>query len=318
VIRFAWRQFRAQAVIAFVALGLIALIVIVTRPGLVHLYKLHETDVLLNRYGSLENIATLLLVTPALIGTFWGAPLIARELEAGTHRLVWTQSVTRRRWLAVKLGLVGGASVAVTGLLSWAVTWWSAPVDRINLDRLSSTLIFSERGLVPLGYAAFAFAVGVVLGLLMRRTVPAMAATLAVFAGARLAFAHYVRPHLLPPIHSTVPLTAADLQGVRISPHGPLIVNVSVHRAGDWVLSSSSQPAINAAGKYVYGLGRTLANTTPRSLAATLVRLDLHVFVVYQPASRFWTFQAMETAIFMGIALVLVALCFWEVRRDLA
>ena len=137
---------------------------------------------------------------PALVGVFWGAPLLARELETGTFRLVWTQSVTRRRWLAVKLGLVGGASVAVAGLLGWVVTWWSVPVDRVNLDRFSSPLIFSERGLVPLGYAAFAFALGVVLGLLLRRTVPAMAATLAVFVGARLAVTQWLRPHLMAPV----------------------------------------------------------------------------------------------------------------------
>ena len=41
---------------------------------------------------------------PALIGAFWGAPLITREFEAGTFRLAWNQSVTRARWLAIKLG----------------------------------------------------------------------------------------------------------------------------------------------------------------------------------------------------------------------
>jgi len=42
------------------------------------------------------------LATPALLGIFWGAPLIARELETGTCRLAWNQSVTRTRWLTVK------------------------------------------------------------------------------------------------------------------------------------------------------------------------------------------------------------------------
>ena len=60
---------------------------------------------------------------------FWGAPLVARELETGTFRLAWTQSVTRTRWLAVKLALVGLASMAVAGLLSLILTWWSSPID---------------------------------------------------------------------------------------------------------------------------------------------------------------------------------------------
>ena len=71
-----------------------------------------------------------MLVLPALIGLFWGAPLIARELEAGTHRLVWNQSVTRTRWLAVKLGLLGLAAIAAAGLGSLAVDWWSDPLDK--------------------------------------------------------------------------------------------------------------------------------------------------------------------------------------------
>ena len=55
-------------------------------------------------------LITLVLVVPALIGMFWGAPLIAHELETGTFRLAWTQSVSRRRWLLVKMGLVGLAA----------------------------------------------------------------------------------------------------------------------------------------------------------------------------------------------------------------
>ena len=224
--RFAWRQFRLQALIAFGVLAAVVVFFVVTRPQLVDLSKLPQPDALLNRYGTFEIVARLLLVAPALIGVFWGVPLLARELETGTFRLVWTQSVTRRRWLAVKLALVGGASLIVTGLLSWAVTWWSGPVDRVTLDRFSAP-VFSERDLVPLGHAAFAFAVGVALGLLLRRSVPAMAATLAVFVGARLGFTQWVRPHLMAPVHQTVPLTSAAVGSAGItSPNGPLIVTV--------------------------------------------------------------------------------------------
>jgi ABC-type transport system involved in multi-copper enzyme maturation permease subunit len=319
MIRFAWRQFRTLAVIACGALAVIAVLFALTRPQLVHLYKLHETDALLNSYGSLENIERLLLVVPALIGVFWGAPLIARELEAGTHRLVWTQSVTRSRWLVVKLGLVGGASAALAGLLSWAVTWWSGPVDHVTMDRLSSPLVFGERGLVPLGYAVFAFALGVVLGLLLRRTVPAMAATLAVFVAGRLAFGQWVRPHLIAPVHVTVALTSAAIHGEFVSTSsGPLTVIVNAPHAGDWMVSSSSQYALNAAGKVVYGLGEKLTNVPASALGAHLAKLDLHVTVAYQPASRFWSFQIAETAIFLAVALALVAFCFWWVRRRLS
>ena len=68
-------------------------------------------------------------LAPALIGLFWGAPLIARELETGTYRLAWNQSVTRSRWTLAKLGIGGLASVAVAGLLSLMITWWASPIN---------------------------------------------------------------------------------------------------------------------------------------------------------------------------------------------
>ena len=77
----------------------------------------------------------IVILAPALIGLFFGAPLIARELETGTFRLAWTQSVTRRRWLAVKLGLVGLAAMAIGGLLTWMVDWWASPLDAVNQNR---------------------------------------------------------------------------------------------------------------------------------------------------------------------------------------
>ncbi|HTX69567.1 MAG TPA: hypothetical protein VMH50_10535 [Thermoleophilia bacterium] len=318
--RFAWRQFRLQALIAFGILAAVVVFFTVTHPQLVDLAKLPQPDALKNRYATYEIVARLLLVVPALIGIFWGAPLLARELETGTFRLAWTQSVTRRRWLAVKLALVGGASVVVTGVLSWAVTWWSTPVDHVTLDRFSA-LVFSERGIVPVGYAAFAFAVGAALGLLLRRTLPAMAATLAVFVGARLAFTQWVRPHLMVPVHETLPLTSAAFNSAGItSPNGPLIVTVDNGiRPGAWILSDSGN-AVDSAGKVVYGLGKKLASEdiTRQNFREAIARLGLYVQVAYQPASRYWTFQWVETGIFMGLALVLTIFSLWWVRRRLS
>ncbi len=77
----------------------------------------------------------VLYLAPALIGIFWGAPLIARELETGTFRLAWNQSVSRARWTAVKLGLIGFAAVATAGLLSLMIGWWAARSTRRSATR---------------------------------------------------------------------------------------------------------------------------------------------------------------------------------------
>jgi hypothetical protein len=178
---------------------------------------------------------TLVTAVPGLIGIFCGAPLMAREFETGTFRLAWTQGISRTRWLAVKLGVVGALSIIVAGLLSLIVTWWSGPFDQANQIRITPS-VFHESGVVPVGYAAFAFALGATAGLLIRRTPPAMAVTVVIFAAVQFAVPLWVRPHL---------------------------------------------------------------------------RQEL----TYQPASRYWALQWLETAIYLAGALLLSGLCFLRIRR---
>ena len=157
-------------------------------------------------------------MVPGILGVFWGAPLVARELEAGTYKLAWTQSVTRTRWLAVKLALVGLSTMAVAGLVSLMATWWSSPVDRVNMTVFTS---FDQRALVPMGFALFAFALGVTAGVILRRTVPAMATTLVAFVATRLLMNHYVVPRLLSPTVRSYPLGPQTIQGYGSMNGGP-------------------------------------------------------------------------------------------------
>jgi hypothetical protein len=220
MIRFTWRQFRTQALVVFGDLAVVAIVLAITGPHLVHLYN--TTVATCGAHGDcsaadsafLKNdrnlqiaLEALVVVVPGIIGIFWGAPLVAGELETGTFRLAWTQGVTRTRWLAVKLGAVGLASTAVAGLLSLMVTWWSSPVDRVNMSNFVS---FDYRDIVPIGYAALAFALGATAGVLLRRTLPAMATTLVTFVLARVALTHWVRPHLITPVHLDLALNPAS------------------------------------------------------------------------------------------------------------
>ena len=185
MIRFTWRQFRTQAVVAYGALAAIALALAITGPHLVHVYdtslatcaKNGDCGAVTNAFSNIDHgfhvaIDILVLVVPGIIGIFWGAPLVARELESNTFRLDCTQSVTRVRWLAVKLGALGLASAVVVGLISLMVTWWSSSFDRVSMNAFGT---FDQRDIVAVGYAVFAFVLGVTTGVLSRRTVPAMA-----------------------------------------------------------------------------------------------------------------------------------------------
>jgi hypothetical protein len=268
------------------------------------------------------------------VGAFWGAPLISREFENGTHRLAWTQSVTRTRWVAVKFVLVGTASVAATGLLSLMVTWWSAPMDRADMNRFGSG-VFGERGIVPLGYAAFAFALGVTLGVIIRRALPAMAATIGVFLGVRLAFTYLVRQYLISAKHLTTPLSAVT-QGFGSSNGGPASLFLGAPNLPNaWIYSTQ---AVDASGQALTpqvasGACPALAAPSgPPSVAShqvqasasaqnalqtcvTKLSATYHGVVTYQPASRYWLFQSYETGIFLAAALALIGLCVYWLRR---
>jgi hypothetical protein len=221
-----WRQFRAAAAMLFTAL---AALLALTGPGLADDYATGIaacttqpggcSDFVPQFFGDHKGpflaVSFVVLLLPALIGLFWGAPLLTRELEAGTHRLVWNQSVTRTRWLAVKLTLVGLAAMTAAGLGSLAVTWWASPIDQaahtFNFPKMSP-LLFDTRGIVPIAYAAFALALGVTVGLLVRRTLAAMAIALAIFVAVQVAMPLLVRPHLAPPTRSTIQITESNAQ----------------------------------------------------------------------------------------------------------
>jgi hypothetical protein len=342
-----WRQFRAQAITAAAALAVFAIALAVTGPHLAQLYagsglaacQAHgNCGPLITAFMEQVKTSTpdgllfglcigLLLAAPALIGVFWGAPLVTREIEAGTFRLAWSQSVTRARWLAVKLGLIGLASMTATGLLSLMVSWWAAPLDRVTglpagrggtpgLDRFAP-LLFAARGIAPIGYAAFAFALGVTIGVLIRRTVPAMAVTLAVFAAVQIMMPLWVRPHFTPPLHAVTALDPATIITMNTSGNGRFIkVGASVDLPGAWVLANQT---LTPGGQVFTGPAPAacMSNTAPFSeCQAALGRLNLRQLVTYQPATRYWTFQWSETVIFLVLAGALGGCCAWVVRRS--
>jgi hypothetical protein len=348
----AWRQFRMPAFMAAAGLGALAVVVVITGRHMVQLYDASGVapcqsaasscggpalDAFLSHYIVLRQVFDLgLLAVPALIGIFWGAPLVAREFETGTWQLAWTQSVSRTRWLAVKFGLGGLASMIVGGMLSFMVSWWSRPVDWVNGNRFNPGT-FDERGVVAVGYAAFAFALGITAGSVIRRTLPAMAATLAAFIGVRLATAEWLRPHLWAPLH-----LSTDLQGIgfQLAPSGVTIVPGDTSAAvkpNAWVYSSqivdsgghvASQstlhaflqtacPGVAAGPAPGTSVAAGRARPDPAAIHACVTSLSnrFHEVVTYQPASRYWAFQWSETAIFAALALVLAVFCFWWIRR---
>ncbi|MCW2707374.1 MAG: putative transrane transport protein [Frankiales bacterium] len=333
-----WRQLRAQATAVYAAVLALAVVLAVTGPRLTRLgqgqVSLFDQLTRSDRNLYYAGIVVLALA-PAVIGAFWGAPLVARELEAGTHRLVWNQSITRTRWLATKLVLTLLCAAIAVGVLSLAVTWWSAPLDgatgsqRGSLPSRLTPIAFSMRDLVPVAYTVFAVSLGTALGVLLRRALPAMALTLAVTAFVQIAVPLWVRPHLLPPTSQLVVLGRDTLDSIMADETGTAVrIGVRPAHRGDWVLS---QQTVDSAGQAVAlpswfnscvapppPVGVASQRSEAPDVSGCFSRLTAEGYqqhVVYQPVSRFWPLQWAETALLLVLSALLAVFTFQWTRR---
>ncbi|MDH6462144.1 hypothetical protein M2302_002319 [Micromonospora sp. A200] len=322
-----WRQHRKQAF--FTLLGFAALAALMVPIGLSmrHTFadlgladcarQLAGTDVaaatretcdagfrrFTNRYGSLNLVAVLLLTLPVLVGLFWGAPLVAREVEHGTHRFVWTQGVGRTRWALVKFGLVGAAVVVLAVCYGLGMSWWVEPLTQAAYEGRLGVIVFDLQGIAPIGYTLFAVALGIFAGTVWKRMLPAMGITLAGFIGVRAAVAVLARPHYQPARTLTFPIEGATEAAMA---------------RGDWILSQGIR---NPDGTMMAEDTRIMcppgaAEAKGRACGAELgLQPGAYNWQLYQPADRFWLFQGIETGIFVALAALLLYLAVRRLRR---
>ena len=247
----AWRQHRRQALAGLAGLLVLAAVLIPTglqmygaldSTGLAACLRKFGTsefvpflpgescdgasDRFNNAYGNRAIFSPLLAFLPLLAGMFWGAPLVAREVEHGTHRLIWTQGVTRLRWTLVKFGVVAGGAILFASAYAVLASWWMAPLSRASRGPGSGRfeyLMFDVQGIAPVGYTLFAVALGVFAGTLTRKVLPAMALTFTVFVAARVAIAAFARPHFQPSLQRKFPVATDSIPNPT---------------AGDWIMAN--------------------------------------------------------------------------------
>ncbi len=270
-----WRQHRMQLVVT------VALLVVAA--------------VLLLADALPTDVVKLLPWAPVLIGLFWGVPLLVKEYERGTYKVVWTQAVTRRRWLAVKFGLLG-AAVALAGLAVGAVVtaFTANQPDPYRFSSFSSDL-FGTTGIAPAGWFLFLFALGAAAGAFLRRMLPAMAVTIAVFAalvvGAFLARPYYAEPEL----------AVGSLSGGG-DPVPPNAMTVS----HGWMNSAGAMVDMNDMGALCVGL----------PVGCLEEKGYDRYYTYYHPESRYWRFQLTETGILvLGAVALAGATAYRTIRR---
>ena len=266
-------------------------------------------------YGLLSN-GFILQVVPALIGAFVGAPLLARELESGTFRFAWTQGFGRRRWTLAKVVGLGVAVTAAAGAISLLFSWYYQPYFPAGSQALyvskelpiaaSSPFapgLFDLRGVTFATWTLAAFAIGVLAGVLVRRVVPAIVATLVVYTGLAFAVGGFLRQHYVAPLVTSkldIPDTAWVISQQWFTksgrPASQSVLSQVLQRAPGQLFGKGGVPKSVTVWQYLAHHGYTRLTT-------------------YQPASRFWPFQWIEAGWLLGLSVLCIGVTVWLVRR---
>jgi ABC-type transport system involved in multi-copper enzyme maturation permease subunit len=299
-----WRLQRTETLIALGILGLVAALLIPTGIQIANAYHQDGLGACLaintptcgtklgdfqQRFQALTTVGNWFTLIPGLIGVLLAAPFII-DLEQGTYRLAWTQSITRRRWLVGKLALPTATALVAAGALTLLFTWWRTPNVHIN-GRLD-TGNYDTTGTVVVGYTLFALALALALGSVWRRAAASLTVAFVGYFAARIFVDYSLRNHLVAPLRATYKgsqqprfLYNAHVMTVTASNHGHQIIN-----GGGGFLGGHVQ--VEAPG---------------------ISNLVFHV--VYQPESHFWPLQLIETGLFAGLAAILILFAAWWTNR---
>ncbi len=305
-----WRLHRNQVLFAAAAIAALAVILLVTGITMANDYhaflstcsasqSCSDGRALFSGDGAIMDLVDLTIVVPLLFGLFWGAPLIAKEFEEGTHNLAWTQGVTRSRWLKTNIFWVFLAAGVWGGMIATLVSWWRFPENALGA-RFDA---FDVQGIVPVAFSLFAVGLGITVGSIIRRVMPAIAVTLGVFVGVRVAIGVYLRPHYLAPLLKVLPLSAS--QGGL--PGGAWIISTGIAGPTSQNLGTSLTPGELPAACQIANLG------DKGSSLGCLASHGFRQLITYQPDDRFWAFQGIEAAIFLVLTVGLVGFAYWRV-----
>ncbi len=318
-----WRQHRLALAGVGAVFGVPAMYLLITglqlytdyaavtacRPATSELCQRVAIDFLGAHAPSVGTTFALLQVLPALIGAFVGAPLLAREFETGTFRYAWTQGFGRTRWTIAKLLPLAVFVTVAAAAFTVLVAWYWQPIFGAGDDNgpLYPTT-FDLLGVALAAWTLAAFAIGAIAGVLIRRVIPAMSATLAVYVGLAFATGLVLRPNYQPPVTTSDPSI----------PVGAWVLSQGWFKGGapaslDMINQALGAIDIRAITPDLYQPGpATPANVDP---VAYLVQHGFLHLATYQPSSQFWLFQGIEGGWLLVLALLLTAATVWLVRH---
>ncbi|MFI9456507.1 ABC transporter permease [Amycolatopsis sp. NPDC052450] len=288
-----WRQHRTQLLVTLGFLAVLGGVLLLSvqvavgaANGEISLYchgggvPCREYDAgLEDLYQKVYPLVAMVPFVPLPAGVFWGAPLLAREYERNTHQLAWTQSVGRGHWLAVKFGVLAGCAT-LAGLASGQMFGAWLEMFPGKAESFAETSYFGALGVAPAAWWLFAFTLGTAAGALVRKTLPAIAITVAVFLAAAIALL-LLRPHYAEPVRTLGPDAAAK---------GALIVKLG---------------RVTPDGREVSSLDDVPGCPVGTGKSACAQAAGYQDFTVYQPVDRFWRFQWTEAGLLLAATAVL-------------
>ena len=349
-----WRQHRVALTGALLVLGAIGAFLVVDGRATHHAFRQYglttcgdlftsACQVQLQLFqehsqGAVDLLLPMFILLPLLLGAFVGGPLVARELESGTYRFAWTQGRSRVRWIVAKLAILGTVLVALTLAFSLLFTWWYGPWLAIR-GRMTPVNAYEVSGLVFAARTLFAFMLGALAGTLIRRTVPAVAATAAAGFAVVLPSMIWLRQHIEKPVTLLAP-TGGERTPVAIEfSNGNSISLGTDAPRGAWEIARWAQDATGhhlSSSEIFALLQKANFNLAPppagpaqagpargpapdiSSFTTWLSQHGYRLGVSYQPASRFWHFQGVEAGAYVLLALLCAATTTWWVRRRTA
>ena len=309
-----WVSWRLQRTETLIGLGILALLAALLVPTGIQMANAYHQDGLAaclsinpskpvlcgnelggfqQRFQALITLANWFTLIPGLIGVLLAAPFII-DLENGTYRLAWTQSITRGRWLLGKLGLPVAASVLAAGALILLFTWSRGPNVHIN-GRLDVGN-YDTTGTVVIGYTLFALALALALGAIWRRAAASLTVAFVGYFAVRIFVDYVVRGHLVAPLKATY--KGAQQPSFLYNAHVlSMTGTVNGHQfstaGGSGFLGGHVQVEAPGISKAVFN-------------------------VVYQPESHFWPLQLTETGLFVGLAAALILFAAWWTKERTA
>lgn len=296
-----WRQQRTETAIAVAILLLLAAVLVPTGLQMASAYH-HDglsacttappegacgqaVASFVSRFSHIGDFISWLTLVPGIIGAVLAAPLLV-QLEHGTFRLDWTQSITRARWIAGKLGLAIAAALAASLAFTLLVTWWRSPF--VHLQGRMENSVFDSEGVVVFGYTLFALGLAAAVGAIWRRAVPALVVAFVGYFGARLFVDSWLRQRLIDPLKVTWSNNGREPAALR---HAWVLDQHPIGESGNGFAAPVQKDALAGPVKFV---------------------------ATYHPANHFWPLQLIETALFGGVALALLAFAAWWVHERTA